>query len=127
MTGTYLDTSVAVWLAQGTSGRLTPKARNHIESAELLLSPIVLLELEYLYEIKKLLLPARELQRKLSHELGVQVCDFELPKIADFALNEIWTRDPFDRMIVAHAKASGFAWLVSSDEEIAQHYPRTVW
>jgi PIN domain nuclease of toxin-antitoxin system len=43
------------------------------------------------------------------------------------ALDEKWTRDPFDGMIVAQAKANGFAFLVSADEEIAEHYPRTIW
>jgi len=33
----------------------------------------------------------------------------------------------FDRLIVANAKANGFAWLISADEEIARNYPRTVW
>jgi hypothetical protein len=30
-------------------------------------------------------------------------------------------------MIVAQAKANGFAWLISAGEEIGRHYPRTVW
>jgi PIN domain nuclease of toxin-antitoxin system len=47
--------------------------------------------------------------------------------VASAALDEKWTRDPFDRLIVANAKANGFAWLISADEEIARHYPRTVW
>jgi hypothetical protein len=40
--------------------------------------------------------------------------------IASAALAEKWTRDPFDRLIVANAKANGFAWLISADEEIAK-------
>jgi PIN domain nuclease of toxin-antitoxin system len=35
-----------------------------------------------------------------------------------------WTRDPFDRLIVA--KANGFAWLISADESSRQHYPHAV-
>jgi PIN domain nuclease of toxin-antitoxin system len=42
-------------------------------------------------------------------------------------LDEKWTRDPFDRLIVANAKANGFAWLISADEHIRNHYPRAVW
>jgi PIN domain nuclease of toxin-antitoxin system len=44
---------------------------------------------------------------------------------ASIALDEKWTRDPFDRLIVANAK--GFAWLISADEAIRKHYPRAVW
>jgi PIN domain nuclease of toxin-antitoxin system len=41
--------------------------------------------------------------------------------------DEAWSRDPFDRIIVALAKVNGLAWLISADEEIAEHYPQTVW
>jgi PIN domain nuclease of toxin-antitoxin system len=42
-------------------------------------------------------------------------------------LDEKWVHDPFDRMIVAQPKANGLALLVSADEEIRSHYPRTAW
>ena len=124
---TYLDTNVAVWLAEGSLQRISPAARGRIEKDDLLLSPIVLMELEYLHEIQRILLPARDLLTKLAHEIGVHVCDLDFPSVMDAALDEKWTRDPFDRIVVAHAKANGFAWLVSSDAEIQNHYPRTVW
>ena len=54
-------------------------------------------------------------------------CDIPFATIASAALDEKWTRDPFDRLIVANAKANGFAWLISADEAIRKHYPRTVW
>ena len=98
-----------------------------MEASELLISPIVLLELEYLYEVGRMRLPARDLQSKLASELGVSLCQRDFPSIASAALDEKWTRDPFDRMIVANAKANGLAPLVSADEEIRRHYPRAVW
>lgn len=123
----YLDTNVTVWLAQGDLGRITPAARVQLEASELLVSPVVLLELEYLFEVGRILLPARDLQSKLASELGVSVCERDFPSIVSAALDEKWTRDPFDRLIVANAKASGIAPLVSADEEIRKHYPRAVW
>ncbi|MDQ1473147.1 MAG: hypothetical protein QOJ99_4627, partial [Bryobacterales bacterium] len=42
-------------------------------------------------------------------------------------LFETWTRDPFDLMIVSHAKANGYAPLVTADESIRAHYPKAVW
>lgn len=123
----YLDTNVAVWLAQGDLNRLTNKVRECMESAELLVSPMVLLELEYLYEINRILLSAQDLLLKLEHELSVCVCDLDFPQVITVALNERWTRDPFDRLIVAHAKTNGLAFLISADEEIKRHYPKTVW
>jgi len=123
----YLDTNVTVWLAQGDLGRISPGARLQLEASELLISPMVLLELEYLYEVGRILLPARDLQSKLASELGVSLCQRDFPSIASAALDEKWTHDPFDRMIVANAKANGLAPLASADEEIRKHYPHAVW
>lgn len=123
----YLDTNALVWLAQGSLEGISPKADRVLKQADLLFSPMVLIELEYLYEIKRIKRTARDIQKKVEHEAGVRLCELPFAAIASAALDEKWTRDPFDRMIVANAKANGFAWLISADEEIAQHYPRTVW
>jgi PIN domain nuclease of toxin-antitoxin system len=123
----YLDTNALAWLSEGSLAGLSPKIDRLLEQADLLFSPMVLLELEYLYEIKRSKHPARDVQRKVEHELGVRLCDLPFPTIASAALDEKWTRDPFDRLIVANAKANGFAWLISADELMRKHYPRTVW
>jgi PIN domain nuclease of toxin-antitoxin system len=123
----YFDTQALVWLAQGSLDQISPRVNRAMQQAELLFSPIVLLEIEYLYEIKRCKRPARDIQTKVEHELGVRLCDLPFSTIAEAALDEKWTRDPFDRLIVANAKANGFAWLISADTTIARHYPRTVW
>jgi PIN domain nuclease of toxin-antitoxin system len=123
----YLDTHVVVWLAAGKVSRISPKAKAQLERSELLISPVVLLELEYVHELKRVKLPARDLFQKVAHEVGVRLCDLSFASIVASSLDEKWTRDPFDRLIVANAKASGFAPLVSADEEIRRRYPRTIW
>jgi PIN domain nuclease of toxin-antitoxin system len=122
----YLETQVLVWLAQGSLKSIGPKVSRLLQQADLLFSPMVLLEFEFLYEIKRLRQPARDIQRKVEYELGLRLCDLPFSAITGAALDEKWTRDPFDRLIVANAKANGLAWLISADEEIARHYPRTV-
>lgn len=123
----YLDTNALVLLSSGKKNRLTTEAAGLIRRANLLLSPTAFFELEILYELKRTRLPARDLFEKLAYETGLRLCDLPFPTVAQAALTEGWTRDPFDRMIVAQAKANGFAWLISTDEQIRQHYPRTVW
>ena len=123
----YLDTHILVWLAQGQTSRFRSNVSELLRSADLLFSPIVLLELEYLYEVRRSHLPARDIHRKAEAELGVRVCSLPFAEIVSAALDEKWTRDPFDRLVVANAKAAGFAPLISADEKIAKHYPRTVW
>jgi PIN domain nuclease of toxin-antitoxin system len=123
----YLDTNALVWLADGSLADVSRKAGQLIEQVDLLVSPMVLFELELLYEIKRIKRPARDIQNKVEHELGVRLCDLPFSTVASAALEEKWTRDPFDRLIVANAKANGFAWLISADEQMGKHYPRTVW
>ncbi len=46
----YLDTHVVVWLFSGRTELLSSRAVNAIENHDLLISPIVSLELQYLYK-----------------------------------------------------------------------------
>ena len=64
---------------------------------------------------------------KLRAELGVEVCDSSFLSLITIAVNEKWTRDPFDRIIVSHAKANGLSPLISPDEAIQKNYVKTVW
>lgn len=123
----YLDTQAAVWLAAANTGKLTRKALAYIEKAEVRISPMVVLEIGYLQEIGRVVLKPQEIAYKLSTELGVTVCNYPFPIIAEVAISETWTRDPFDRLIVAHARANGQAALITADELIAHHYARTIW
>jgi len=122
----YLDTHTAMRLAHGRP-RIGRDAEKLIQRAELLISPMVLLELEYLHEIGRLTLPGKDVLRKLEHELGVRLCDLPFADVAREALNEKWTRDVFDRIIVSQARLNALSPLISADETIAEHYPRTVW
>lgn len=123
----YLDTNFVIWASQGNLSGVSAKARAILETADLLVSPMVLIELEYLHEINRIRYTSREIILKVKHELGIQVCDLPFEHVAEIALDEKWTRDPFDRIIVAQAKANGLALLLSADELIRDHYPRVIW
>ncbi len=123
----YLDTNIVLWLNGAELDRLTFEARRVIREADLRLAPMVLLELQYLFEIHRSAFPSRDITMKLGRELGLRVCDLAFPLVAEAALEENWTREPFDRLIVAQAKANGYAMLVTADAKIRKHYPRTVW
>jgi PIN domain nuclease of toxin-antitoxin system len=123
----YLDTQAAIWLAEANLQKLTHKALFHIERSDVRISPMVVVELAYLFEIQRTILKPAEIVYKLNAELQAAVCDYPFPIIAEVAVGETWTRDPFDRLIVSHAKANGHAGLVSKDEVIAQHYQNTIW
>ncbi len=123
----YLDTQVVVWLCQKQLQKLSAAAIQAIEDSDLLISPMVMLELEYLYEIQRILRPPQALFDQLASQIGVGVCSHPFPDIVHTALMETWTRDPFDRVIVAHARSNAYTPLITSDGKIRENYSRAVW
>ena len=122
----YLDTHVAIWLHDGLVERLSAAARKAIEANDLLISPMVMLEFQYLRERKRIRVEPAELFAYLNATFGIGLCTFPFPAVAQQALALNWTSDPFDRIIVAQAAASRAA-LISADAQIRRHYERTVW
>jgi PIN domain nuclease of toxin-antitoxin system len=122
----YLDTHVLVRLWAGDIDKLGPAARRSIDEQDLLVSPAAVLELEFLHEIGRLRPTASKVITALGLDIGLRVCDLPFRTVVDYALKEAWGRDPFDRLIVANAKAND-APLITKDERIHQHYPRAVW
>jgi PIN domain nuclease of toxin-antitoxin system len=122
---TYLDTHVVVWLYEG-AGKLSRSALERVQNDVLFISPAVILELQFLYEIRRLSLTGPKLVAALADDIGLGVCQLEFQSVVDSALNQSWIRDPFDRLIVAHAAAKD-APLITKDEKIRRHYKRAVW
>jgi PIN domain nuclease of toxin-antitoxin system len=122
----YLDTQTVVFLYLGEISKLSPAARGAIEKNDLLVSPAAVLELEYLHEIGRLTPDATRVIEDLSDRIGLAICDLPFRAIVRQALSEKWSRDPFDRLIVAHAKARKTP-LVTRDEKIRENYRWAVW
>ena len=87
---------------------------------------MVILELEYLFEIKRLNINANTLFDTLQEEIDLQACPFNFLQVITSALEQNWTRDPFDRIIVAQASINKSV-LVSKDEMIHKHYDKVFW
>lgn len=122
----YLDTHVAVWLYEGRVELISPRLRALIEDEAALLSPIVALELEYLFETGRMSAPATTLLQALGRDHGIRLCDLPFAGVVTAALRQSWTRDPFDRIIVAQA-AMRRAPLITKDAAIRAHYQRAMW
>ncbi len=123
---TYLDTHVAIWLLKGPHD-LPKRVQQTIEAEDdLRISPIVLLDLQNLHEIGRLTDPPEDLIAELAAAIGLRVCDFPFALVIRQAMRETWTRDPFDRVIVAHARARN-APLISFDELVRKNYDLAVW
>jgi PIN domain nuclease of toxin-antitoxin system len=122
----YLDTHTVVFLYLGELSKLSRAARDAIEEPDLRVSPAVVLELEFLHEIGRLSPTAAQVIEHLSDRIGLVVCDLSFRAVVREAVSEKWSRDPFDRLIVAHAKAQKSP-LVTRDEKILEHYSMAVW
>lgn len=123
----YLDTHVVVWLAEENLHRLSGDALHAVNEYDLLVSPIVLVELAFLSEIRRIVRDPQAILRQLRIQLGLQICQHPFPEIAEAALDGKWTREPFDRLITAHAKANGYSPLITADEQIRRNYSRAIW
>jgi PIN domain nuclease of toxin-antitoxin system len=123
----FLDTHIVAWLYDAMAGKLSKAAEDAIEqSAGLAVSPMVRLELGYLHEIGRLLVPPAEILTELRQSIGLRESDPRLSTVVDVALDIGWTRDTFDRLIVAEAKMQT-ADLVTKDARIREHYERAIW
>ena len=88
---------------------------------------MVLVELEYLFQIKRIVKPPMALLDQLETLIGLRMSDHPFAAVAKAAVFETWTRDPFDRLIVAQARSDGYSGLVTADEKIQQNYSKTIW
>jgi PIN domain nuclease of toxin-antitoxin system len=122
----HLDTHVLVWLYAGEVDRFPKESRERIERATLAISPAAILELEYLFEIRRITERADVVVRDLSGRIGVRVDDAPFAAVVAAATTFSWTRDPFDRLIVAHAKTRDVA-LITADKTIRKHFSSAVW
>lgn len=123
----YLDTHVAAWLYADGDARMSPAAITSLrESDDIRISPMVRLELQYLFEVGRVTAPAAKVVDELRTTLGLTVCDASFAAVAHLAEDLTWTRDPFDRLIVAHA-ALHEAPLVTKDGALHPRYSGCVW
>ncbi len=122
----YLDTHIVVWLYAGLLEKFSQSVKTILNENEILISPIVRLELQYLYEIKRVKEPANVIVADLSDRIGIRVCEKDFNAVVSQAMTFSWTRDPFDRVIVANAKLNDNI-LISKDQNILEHYAHARW
>ena len=121
-----LDTHVVVWLYAGEVDRLPVRVAELIEEAELRISPAVQLELAYLQEVGRITPAPAEIIGDLALRLSLVVDPIDFTPLCAAAVDFPWTRDPFDRLQVAHSKVRDVP-LVTKDTRIRDHWDLAVW
>ncbi|MBD3420740.1 MAG: PIN domain-containing protein [Chitinivibrionales bacterium] len=122
----YLDTHIIVWLYAAKLEYLTKLAKDTIDTCELYYSPIVDLELTYLFEIKRISARSEKILDGLNTSIGLKQCDLSFDLVILKSKEMKWTCDPFDRIIVGQA-ATGNNYLISKDTLINKHYKYACW
>jgi len=122
----HLDTHVVAWLFAGELELLPEEVKQILSSEELAVSPMVLLELDYLKEIGRITSTGKDIADDLAIRLGLAISTTPLSAIVPCASTLSWTRDPFDRIIVGHAMAEGVR-LVTADHTILANFENASW
>jgi PIN domain nuclease of toxin-antitoxin system len=113
-------------LYEGRLDLLSAPAKAAIEYGQLFVSPVVDLELQLLKEIGRILKGPADVLGALAGELGLGLTSTEFAEIVASARDLAWTRDPFDRLIVADALISD-ATLITKDRLIRKHCASSTW
>ena len=87
---------------------------------------MVLFEYEVLMERGRVSEPAEALVDGLADEIGLTMSTASFSAVVARARTLTWTRDPFDRLIVANAMADG-ARLLTADAMILNNFADAVW
>lgn len=122
----YIDTHVAVWLYEALLDRFPDRTKTLIENNDLFISPMAVLELRFLQEIDRISVEASVIVEYLESAVDLQVCRLPFYRIVMESLNIQWTRDPFDRIIVAHAVA-GQEGLLTKDQTLHHNTDVCLW
>jgi PIN domain nuclease of toxin-antitoxin system len=122
----YIDTHVIVWLFEGRIEKFSEKAQVLIEENSILASPMSILELQYLQEIKRITPSAHEIVDDLVGRIDLLFDENAFANVVKKSLTFNWTRDPFDRLITAGAELQGIPFL-TKDRTIRENCSLAVW
>jgi len=122
----YLDTHIVARLYAGLREEFSQSVKTILNENEIMISPIVRLELQYLYEIERLKEPAGVIVADLADRIGLRVCNKDFNAIISQAFKITWTSDPFDRLIVANAALNDHI-LIPKTQNMLEHYPHSRW
>ena len=114
-----LDTHFLIWLVLG-SKRLAefPWLDRHRPWG---VSPVSFLEIQFLAEVGRLSVRNPEFTNAVMEDTRFTVDDIPLTTIVRHALPLDWTRDPFDRLLVAHSSARRIAFC-TTDRDTRSHH-----
>ena len=110
-----LDTNALIWLLQRHR-----RVRALEKQPRLQMSPASLLELQLLVEAGRLTLPRDQTISAVVRDPRWRLDEPPAGPWFEFACELAWTRDPFDWLLVAHARLRGWK-LATADSMLREH------
>jgi PIN domain nuclease of toxin-antitoxin system len=114
-----LDTNALIWIL-----RTHPRSRPLARLPRLYVSPASLLEMHMLIESGRARTVAGRTASELAHDPRWLLDEPPSGDWFDRAMDVGWTRDPFDRLIVAHARVRGWKLATGDEALVRQLSPR---
>lgn len=121
----FLDTHVVLWL-YAEPWRIPSATARMIDKQELYISPMARLEMALLHEIGRITDDPEGIVGRLGRDIGLSIEHAGWSRAAEAGAHLSWTRDPFDRLITAHALVYS-ADLCTRDRTIRDHYSHAFW
>ena len=122
----HLDTHVAIWLFDRRLDSFPAPIQALIDASRPIVSPMVRLELTLLHEIGRITVPAAVVLDGLRIHADLGVAESRFERVSAIAATLSWTRDPFDRLIAAHALADDLP-LITKDRAMLEHCAVARW
>lgn len=122
----HRDTHVVLWLHANDVDRLSPTAVERLNANDVIVSPMVDVELTLLHESGRTGYPSHSILDDLAASIGLRRSTTPFADIARTAATLSWTRDPFDRLIAADALVSN-AELLTKDRNMREHLELAIW
>jgi len=84
------------------------------------------MELQLLHEIGRINYSGTDILQSLESAIGITKIDPPINEVIQSSLELSWTRNPFDRLIVATSEATGIP-LLTKDQNILTNFDLAVW
>lgn len=117
------DTPVLIWLYAQHIESIPAYTRDYLNTNHVTIPQAARLELQYMYEAKRVPCDSNEICDALMDTIGAQLSDVNMADLITASLGFSWAKDPFDRLIAAEAKTLD-KLLVTPEETILRNLNR---
>ncbi|MBT8221138.1 MAG: PIN domain-containing protein [Bacteroidia bacterium] len=122
----FLDTHCIIWLAEGKSEMFSPLGVDLLNKHLLCISPIVRLELHFLYDKNRFFEQPDITINSLAEKINLKVDQLGFSQVIGEASQIKWTRDVFDLFITAQSQFHNSP-LLTKDRNIRANYQKAIW